>query len=186
MCTSYLSLAYEKGRTERKRSFGLQPFPFLLCHRFQLKCWLVEGSKKDYDRICWSFVFLRMPSFSFSIWNMFWFSAVRERRDLPCATLSLPELPHIVCPLGFCVCGTSCYAIHKLSELGRKTRVLSIAPPLILILLWASLTNHRIKDKIIKDFQSDSRALKYAWCNCTSRTPRKSVPYWVEFWSSSF
>ena len=64
--------------SSERKNFRLPSFPFLLCRCFQLKCWLIEGSKKDYNRICWSFVFLRMLSLSFSFWNKFWFSTVRE------------------------------------------------------------------------------------------------------------
>lgn len=63
--TLYLWLIDEKERMERKRNYGLSLLSLSFCVTiFGISDWL-EGShlsKKGYDRVPWSFVFLKLPS----------------------------------------------------------------------------------------------------------------------------
>lgn len=105
ICTHYtFGLLISKEKLKGKGIISCHLSPSFYAIIFSIRGWLIQGSKKEYDRVSWPFVFLEVPLPSFCIWN----NSVTDRKHTCFVlALTLADLPHIMGPLQFCVNGAS-------------------------------------------------------------------------------
>lgn len=152
-----------------KGTMGCSVFPSLCCH-FLRNCWLVQRnntSKTVYDRIPWSFLFLRtrLPLSAFEAnsgsdrkhgpWAcQFLTYSATDMTDQPRTDLEPCWLPGIVGLLGFCAHGVSVTMCDR--DGGRHSYCLyRFCSCTHSMSHWTSSTWHKFKDKNIKSLETE-------------------------------
>lgn len=152
-----LPLAYwwvRRNWKEKELWVAILFFPYAII--FSISGWLIQGSKKGYDRISGHLYFLECQYFLY-VFETSSVNSVMERTHLPCARFESPSTPiqhvstGILCAGG--VTHTNCKWVMWEGRHAYGTWLLhSCSCSIVPLFHW--LLKHRIKDKIMKNFNT--------------------------------